>query len=70
MLDFRLFLDDVYVAANSFLTAGASFYIWHADSEGYNFRGAAHDVGWKVRQCLVWVKSVLVMGQSRLSVET
>jgi DNA modification methylase len=61
--DFRQFLYDVYVAANSFLRAGASFYIWHADSEGYNFRGAAHDVGWKIRQCLVWVKSVLVMGR-------
>lgn len=61
--DFRQFLHDVYVAANCFLKPGASFYIWHADSEGYNFRGAAHDTGWKVRQCLVWVKSVLVMGR-------
>ncbi|NBN87525.1 MAG: DNA modification methylase [Proteobacteria bacterium] len=61
--DFRQFLHDVYVAANCFLKPGATFYIWHADSEGYNFRGAAHDVGWKVRQCLVWVKSVMVMGR-------
>jgi DNA modification methylase len=61
--DFRQFLHDVYVAANCFLKPGASFYIWHADSEGYNFRGAAHDVGWKVRQCLVWVKSCMVMGR-------
>lgn len=61
--DFRQFLHDVYVAANCFLKPGASFYIWHADSEGYNFRGAAHEIGWKVRQCLVWVKSVLVMGR-------
>lgn len=61
--DFRQFLHDVYVAANCFLKPGASFYIWHADSEGYNFRGAAHDVSWKVRQCLVWVKSCMVMGR-------
>ena len=61
--DFRQFLHDVYVAANCFLKPGASFYIWHADSEGYNFRGAAHDIGWKVRQCLVWVKSCMVMGR-------
>jgi site-specific DNA-methyltransferase (adenine-specific) len=60
---FRQFLHDVYVAANCFLKPGASFYIWHADSEGYNFRGAAHDIGWKVRQCLVWVKSCMVMGR-------
>ena len=61
--EFRQFLHDVYVAANCFLRAGAVFYIWHADSEGYNFRGAASDVGWKVRQCLIWLKSCLVMGR-------
>ena len=61
--DFRQFLHDVYVAANCFLRPGAVFYIWHADSEGYNFRGAANDVGWKVRQCLIWLKSCLVMGR-------
>ena len=61
--EFRQFLHDVYVAANCFLRTGAVFYIWHADSEGYNFRGAANDVGWKVRQCLIWLKSSLVMGR-------
>jgi DNA modification methylase len=61
--EFRQFLKDVYIAANCFLRAGAAFYIWHADSEGYNFRGAAFDAGWKVRQCLIWLKSSLVMGR-------
>jgi len=61
--EFRQFLHDIYVAANCYLRAGAVFYIWHADSEGYNFRGAANDVGWKVRQCLIWLKSCLVMGR-------
>lgn len=60
---FRQFLKDVYIAANCFLRPGAAFYIWHADSEGYNFRGAAFDTGWKVRQCLIWLKSSLVMGR-------
>ena len=61
--DFRQFLRDVYYAADSVMNAGAVFYVWHADSEGYNFRGAAKDVGWRVRQCLVWNKSSLVMGR-------
>jgi DNA modification methylase len=61
--EFRQFLHDVYVAANCFLRPGAVFYIWHADSEGYNFRGAAADTGWKVRQCLIWLKSCMVMGR-------
>jgi site-specific DNA-methyltransferase (adenine-specific) len=61
--DFRQFLRDVYSAADSVMNQGAVFYVWHADSEGYNFRGAAKDVGWRVRQCLVWNKSSLVMGR-------
>ena len=60
---FRLFLKDAYSAASESMKEGAVFYIWHADSEGYNFRGAASDVGWKVRQCLIWKKSSLVMGR-------
>lgn len=60
---FRQFLRDAYVAADTVMKPGAVFYIWHADSEGYNFRGAAKDAGWKVRQCLVWKKQSMVMGR-------
>jgi site-specific DNA-methyltransferase (adenine-specific) len=61
--EFRQFLRDCYVAADAVMKQGAVFYIWHADSEGYNFRGAAKDAGWKVRQCLIWKKSTMVMGR-------
>lgn len=60
---FRRFLVSSYSAADSVLKEGAAFYIWHADSEGFNFRGACRDVGWKVRECLVWVKNAFVMGR-------
>lgn len=60
---FRQFLRDAFVAANAVMKPGAVFYIWHADSEGYNFRGACHDAGWKVRQCLIWNKDSMVMGR-------
>lgn len=60
---FRQFLRDCYVAADAVMKPGAVFYIWHADSEGYNFRGAANDAGWKVRQCLIWKKQTMVMGR-------
>jgi len=60
---FRQFLRDSYVTADTVMKPGAVFYIWHADSEGYNFRGAAHDAGWKIRQCLIWKKSTMVMGR-------
>jgi DNA modification methylase len=60
---FRQFLRDAFVSADSVMKAGAVFYIWHADLEGYNFRGACKDSGWTVRQCLIWKKQTLVMGR-------
>jgi site-specific DNA-methyltransferase (adenine-specific) len=60
---FRQFLRDAFVTADTVMKKGAVFYIWHADSEGYNFRGACNDAGWKVRQCLIWKKSSMVMGR-------
>lgn len=61
--DFRQFLRDAYVTADTAMKAGAVFYIWHADLEGYNFRGACQDAGWQVRQCLIWHKNVGVLGR-------
>jgi site-specific DNA-methyltransferase (adenine-specific) len=61
--EFREFLVAAYRTADEFMKPGAVFYIWHADSEGYNFRGAAKDIGWTIRQCLIWKKSSLVMGR-------
>lgn len=60
---FRQFLRDSFSTMDAVMKDGAVFYIWHADSEGYNFRGACHDVGWKVRQCLIWNKNSMVMGR-------
>jgi site-specific DNA-methyltransferase (adenine-specific) len=61
--NFRQFLVDAFSNADAVMKQGAVFYIWHADSEGYNFRGACYDVGWKVRQCLIWAKNSMVMGR-------
>ena len=60
---FRKFLRDAFQCADGVMKPGAAFYIWHADSEGYNFRGACHDIGWQVRQCLIWNKNALVLGR-------
>lgn len=60
---FRQFLRDAFTSADTVMKQGAVFYIWHADSEGYNFRGAYFDIGWKVRQCLIWNKNSMVMGR-------
>ena len=61
--NFREFLRAAFSCANEVMECGAVYYIWHADSEGYNFRGACKDVGFKVRQCLIWLKNSIVMGR-------
>lgn len=60
---FYQFLVDSFVAADSVMNEGAAFYIWHADSEGYNFRGACRAVGWELRECLIWNKNTMVLGR-------
>lgn len=57
------FLAEAFYCANSVMKPGAAFYIWHADSEGYNFRAACKHTGWTVRQCLIWKKHKLVFGR-------
>lgn len=61
--DFRQFLIDSFTAADMNMKPGAAFYIWHSDSEGYNFRGACKDVGWDIRECLIWNKNAMVLGR-------
>jgi len=61
--DFLIFLSEAFKAATDVMKDGAAFYIWHADSEGFNFRGACKTVGLDVRECLVWVKNSMVLGR-------
>jgi len=61
--DFRAFLNAAFNAANSVMKPGAAFYIWHSDSERMNFQGACEDIGWKIRENLIWVKNSFVMGR-------
>lgn len=60
---FRSFLKDAFTNAINSMKAGAAFYIWHADSEGFNFRTACKEVGLQIRQCLIWQKNSMVMGR-------
>lgn len=61
--DFREFLTQAFSAAKGILKSGAAFYIWHADNEGYNFRGAVLDAGLRLRQTLIWVKNSMTLGR-------
>jgi len=61
--DFYQFLYDFYTALGSYTKAGGAWYVWHADSEGANFRKAMSDAGIMVKQCLIWIKNSMVMGR-------
>ena len=60
---FRKFLMVAFSRMIAVTKEGGPFYIAHADTEGYNFRGAIADAGWSFRQCLVWAKNTLVLGR-------
>lgn len=61
--DFRAFLQAACVSAWTVMKPGAAFYIWHADTEGYNFRAACKSSGLMVKECLIWNKNSMVMGR-------
>ena len=60
---FLNFLTDAFRTMLGALKNGGAFYIWHADSEGYNFRQAVKNCNGEIRQCLIWVKNSLVLGR-------
>lgn len=60
---FRQFLRDAFSVVDQHLKPGGAFYIWHADSEGLNFRAAVKETGWLLKQNLVWVKNSIVLGR-------
>ncbi|MFC5382722.1 DNA methyltransferase [Arcanobacterium hippocoleae] len=43
---------------------GASAYVFHADTEGLNFRRAFAEAGFYLSGCCIWVKDSLVLGRS------
>lgn len=60
---FLTFLIDSFTRMYEHSKKGAAIYVFHADSEGYNFRCAFKTAGYSLRQCLIWAKSSLVMGR-------
>lgn len=57
------FLLDFYRQMFRVLKPGGGYYIFHADSEGLNFRAALKEAGGLVKQNLVWVKNSMVLGR-------
>jgi len=60
---FRAFLTDAFARMVESSKPGAPAYVCHADTEGYNFRGAFADAGWLLKQCIIWEKQHFVMGR-------
>jgi len=62
--DFRAFLDATYSNIDRSIKVGRGIYIFHADTEGHNFRNAFLEQEWKLQSCLIWLKTALVMGRA------
>ncbi|HEM6243411.1 TPA: ParB N-terminal domain-containing protein [Streptococcus suis] len=60
---FRQFLRDAFTTADKHIRPGGAFYIWHADSEGLNFRFVVKEAGWLLKQNIIWVKNSIVLGR-------
>ena len=61
--EFFEFLLKCFTAGKEALKEGGSFYIWHADNEGLNFRAALKESGLSLRQTLIWNKNAITLGR-------
>jgi len=62
--EFYKFLLSAYRCMHANLADDGSIYVWHADTEGINFRTAFKDAGFYLSGCCIWVKNALVLGRS------
>ena len=62
--EFYNFLLSAYRCMHANLADDGSIYVWHADTEGINFRTAFRDAGFYLSGCCIWVKNALVLGRS------
>lgn len=62
--DFYKFLLQSLNNMAAHLESGGAAYVFHADTEGLNFRRAFTDAGFHLAGCCIWVKNALVLGRS------
>lgn len=61
---FYQFLLDAFINMEKVMANDASIYVFHADTEGLNFRKAFADAGFYLSGCCIWMKPSLVLGRS------
>ena len=61
---FYQFLLDAFTNMEKVMAEDASIYVFHADTEGLNFRRAFTDAGFYLSGCCIWKKPSLVLGRS------
>ena len=61
---FYNFLLDAFTNASNFMTDDSSIYVFHADTEGLNFRKAFNDADFYLSGTCIWKKQSLVLGRS------
>lgn len=60
---FLVFLRQVFSYMFQVMKPGAGIYVFHADSEGGNFRVAFKQAGFKFAQCCIWAKNSICLGR-------
>lgn len=61
---FYQFLFAAFVNMEQNMEQDASIYVFHADTQGLNFRKAFKDAGFYLSGCCIWKKNALVLGRS------
>ena len=61
---FYSFLLDAFKNTEAVMANDASIYVFHADTEGLNFRRAFKDAGFYLSGTCIWKKQSLVLGRS------
>ena len=61
---FYEFLLSAFKNMADHLEKGGAAYVFHADTEGLNFRKAFIDAGFHLSGCCIWVKNSMVLGRS------
>lgn len=61
--DFKNFLRSSFFAADTVMNPGAAYYVFYAGRKELELFTACKEIGWPIKQVLIWNKSSMVLGR-------
>lgn len=61
--DFKNFLRSAFFAADTVMNPGAAYYVFYAGRKELELFTACKEIGWPIKQVLIWNKSSMVLGR-------